>query len=223
MASCIAVDTDEPVVSFTFDDGPDPAYTPLVLDALRERRARATFFLVGEAALAHPDLVRDIVDRGHELALHGHTHDAMPSLPVRRRAASLASGRRAVATAGGRPPRWFRAPYGEQTPGTVVAARLLGMRPVMWSAYAAEWEDRPLSSCVEHAAAALTPGAILLLHDGTGAPDEEPARRPDEVVALLEALLDVAADRGFEVVPVGELVRRGRPRRRFWFRKWRVA
>ncbi|MCL6548927.1 MAG: polysaccharide deacetylase family protein, partial [Alicyclobacillus sp.] len=65
---------DERVVALTFDDGPDPRYTPLFLDVLRSARVRATFFLVGERALSHPDLVRRMAEEGHEVASHSFRH-----------------------------------------------------------------------------------------------------------------------------------------------------
>jgi peptidoglycan-N-acetylglucosamine deacetylase len=216
------VETGDAVVAFTFDDGPDPAYTPGVLRALGAHEAKATFFVLGECAAAHPDLVQRAVAEGHEIALHGRSHRAMPQLTPAGRLSSLVQGRRQVARAAGRRPDWFRAPYGQQTGDVVVASRLLGMRPVMWSAYACEWEDRSLDSCIQHAAAALHQGSILLLHDGRGGDSDRPRRDPDEIVSLVEALLTVASERHLQVVSVGELLARGRPRQRFWFRSWKI-
>ena len=220
--SYVGVDTEEPVVAFTFDDGPDPAYTPAILDALRASGAGATFFVLGESATRHPDLVRRLVDEGHEVAFHGLSHDALIELSPLRRWSSLLEGRRAVTRAAGAAPTWFRPPYGTQTIDTVVASRLLRMRPVMWSAYAAEWEDRPLHECVARAADALVPGGILLLHDGAGGASDRPSRAPAEILELVDALLVAARERALRVVTVGELVAHGQPRRRFWFRTWKV-
>jgi peptidoglycan-N-acetylglucosamine deacetylase len=217
----VSVETADPVVAFTFDDGPDPECTPQVLDTLRSRGATATFFVLGEAARRSPELVRRAVAEGHEIGLHGQSHRPMTEIPVTERARSVVDGRRETARAAGRRADWFRAPYGKQTLDTVLLSRLLGMRPVMWSAYAREWEDHPIDWCADHAADAMSAGAILLLHDGAAGTTGR-SREPDAIVALLESLLTVAEERGLGVVTVGELVRRGRPRRRLWFRDWKV-
>lgn len=209
------------MLAFTFDDGPDPECTPAILDLLRERRARATFFVLGDATERAPALVQRAVSEGHELGVHGYDHRAMTDLPVRARIASVVRGRGAVTRAVGQRARWFRAPYGKQTVAVAAVARGLGMRSVMWDAYAREWEDHPIEWCAEHAAAAMIPGSIVLLHDGAGGQSGR-TRPSDEVVILVRSLLAVAEDRGLAVVPVGELLRHGRPRRRLWFRHWKV-
>lgn len=210
-------------MSFTFDDGPDPACTAAVLDALRDAGATATFFVLGEAARRHPDLVRRAVSEGHEIALHGESHRALLELSPPGRVRAVLVGRRSVRAVTGTSPRWFRAPYGKQTAGTVLAGRLLGMRSVMWSTYAREWEDHSVDACVGYASAGLGPGSVVLLHDGhEGAEAERGGRSAEEVVAILRGLLDVAEARGLRVVSVGELLRGRRPRRRVWLRSWRV-
>jgi peptidoglycan/xylan/chitin deacetylase (PgdA/CDA1 family) len=220
--SVVAATTTEPFVAFTFDDGPDPDRTPVILDVLARRQARATFFVLGERVTAHPALVRRTVAEGHEIALHAGTHTTLPDLPAIGQIRDLVAGRRAVVAATGRPPRLFRAPYGLQTRATVSIARALRMRPVMWSSYAAEWSDQPVAACVDQAAAPLTAGAIVLLHDGAASRTGRDRRPVAEVAEILDALLDIAAARGLRSIPVGELLRRGQPDRRPWFRSWRV-
>jgi peptidoglycan/xylan/chitin deacetylase (PgdA/CDA1 family) len=221
-ASVVAATTTEPLVSFTFDDGPDPAGTPVVLDVLARRRARATFFVLGERVDANPALARQVVSEGHEVALHAGSHATLPDLSALAQTRNLVAGRRAVTAAVGRPPRHFRAPYGLQTRATVSIARALRMRPVMWSTYASEWGEQPVTACVDQAAAHLTAGAIVLLHDGAAGRSGRDRRPVAEVAEILDALLEIAATRGLTSVPVGELLRRGQPERRSWFRSWRV-
>lgn len=221
LRSTVAVDTDRPLVSFTFDDGPDEVRTPQVLEVLRAHGARATFFVLGRRAAAAPALLRLVAAEGHEIGLHGDDHTTLADLGAHRQALALWRGRRAVASAAGRPPALFRAPYGLQTPTTVALARSLRLRPVMWSAHAAEWDGRPVPDCVREASPGLVPGGIVLLHDGHAG--RRPARDLVDVLALLEALLVLAEARGLTVVPVGELLASGRPRSQAWFRSWRVS
>jgi peptidoglycan/xylan/chitin deacetylase (PgdA/CDA1 family) len=221
-ASVVATTTTEPLVAFTFDDGPDPDGTPVVLDLLARHRARATFFVLGERVDAHPALVRRAGAEGHEIALHAGSHATLPDLSAIEQARNLLAGRRAVTMATGQAPRHFRAPYGLQTRTTVSIARLLRMRPVMWSSYAAEWGEQPVAACIHQAAEHLGPGAIVLLHDGAAGRSGRARRPTGEVAEILDGLLAITEARGLTSVPVGELLRRGQPERRWWFRSWRV-
>ena len=223
LESYVGVETSDPVIALTFDDGPDPERTPVVLDALRAAGAVATFFVLGDAAQRHPSLVARAVAEGHEIALHSASHLAMPELSPTGRFRALRAGRRAVRDLTGAAPRWFRAPYGRQTVDTVVLSRVLGMRPVMWSAYAREWEALPIDDCLAFVAPAVRPGAIVLLHDGSaGEGAEEAARTVDDVVALLRGVLALTADRGLRTVTVRELLEGRAARTRVWLRSWRV-
>jgi peptidoglycan/xylan/chitin deacetylase (PgdA/CDA1 family) len=221
VGSVVGVDTSDPVVAFTFDDGPDETCTPTIVDVLGEAGAHATFFALADAARRSPALVERVLAEGHEIGLHSLSHRAMTDLSPWSRASALTRGRRELASAGRARPEWFRAPYGKQTVGTALFARALGMRPVMWSAYAREWEEHPIGWCVEHAAASMGPGSIVLLHDGA-AGGRGRTRPVEEVIELVTSLLRIARERGLEVVSVGELMEHGGPLRRLWFRHWRV-
>ncbi|MEV5987847.1 polysaccharide deacetylase family protein [Streptomyces sp. NPDC052051] len=153
-------------VALTFDDGPDPTSTPRFLDALDGLGVRATFFLLGESVARHPALAREIAERGHELAVHGWTHDR-PWLPApARETADLARAVDAVGRAGGRPPRWYRPPYGILTSSRWAAARRVGVRPVLWTAWGRDWTAEATPASVRTAVGArLRGGGTLLLHD----------------------------------------------------------
>lgn len=121
-------------VALTFDDGPDPASTPRFLDTLDGLGVRATFFVLGENALRHPALTRELVRRGHELAVHGWTHDRPWWPSPARDTRELLRAVRVVDEVSGRAPRWYRPPYGILTSGRWAAARRAGLRPVLWTA-----------------------------------------------------------------------------------------
>jgi peptidoglycan/xylan/chitin deacetylase (PgdA/CDA1 family) len=189
-------------VALTFDDGPDPASTPLFLDALDELLVRATFFVLGESVVRHPELVRETARRGHELAVHGWTHDR-PWLPAPvRDAREVARAAEAVAGVTGRRPLWYRPPYGILTSGRWAAARRAGLRPVLWSAWGRDWTaDATPDSVRGTVEADLRGGGTVLLHDS------DRTAAPDCWKATLAALPDLVTDcrrAGLTVGPLGD-------------------
>ncbi|QJS08567.1 polysaccharide deacetylase family protein [Streptomyces argyrophyllae] len=153
-------------IALTFDDGPDPASTPRFLEALDELGARATFFVLGEQAVRHPALVRETVRRGHELGVHGWTHDRPWRPAFARDAEEVARTVRAVHDLTGHRPRWYRPPYGILTTSRWLAARRAGLRTVLWSAWGRDWTaDATAASVRARVAADLRGGGTVLLHD----------------------------------------------------------
>ncbi|PPS87230.1 polysaccharide deacetylase family protein [Streptomyces sp. MH60] len=189
-------------VALTFDDGPDPVSTPRFLDVLDELGVRATFFVLGENVARHPAPARELVRRGHELAVHGWTHDRpwWPS-PVRD-ARELRRAVRVVAEVAGGVPRWYRPPYGILTSGRWAAARRAGLRPVLWTAWGKDWRhDATPASVRATVAADLRGGGTILLHD------TDHASAPGSWRAALGALPGIVRDcreAGLTVGPLGE-------------------
>ncbi|MBT3163844.1 polysaccharide deacetylase family protein [Streptomyces sp. Vc74B-19] len=153
-------------IALTFDDGPDPVSTPRFLDALDALGARATFFVLGDAVVRHPAVVRETVRRGHEVAVHGWSHDR-PWLPTP--AGDVLALRRAadaVRDVTGSSPLWYRPPYGILTSGRWAAARAAGLRPVLWSAWGRDWTARATPASVYGTVEAdVRGGGTVLLHD----------------------------------------------------------
>jgi peptidoglycan/xylan/chitin deacetylase (PgdA/CDA1 family) len=191
-----------PAVALTFDDGPDPRTTPNVLDRLDELGLRATFFCLGERAAAHPELVRDELRRGHQVETHGHRHAHHFARPPGWVRADLD---RAVATMAGlgARPRWFRPPYGQATGPTLVEARRHAVAPVLWSAWGREWDAPDAVAVARRVAAALRPGAIVLLHD---ADVDSPPGSWRRGLDALGPIADAVAARGLRAVTLDELV-----------------
>ncbi|MET7325601.1 polysaccharide deacetylase family protein [Streptomyces sp. NPDC005549] len=196
-------------VALTFDDGPDPVSTPRFLDVLDGLGVRATFFVLGENVARHPAQARELVRRGHELAVHGWTHDRpwWPS-PVRD-TRDLRRAVRVVAEVAGSAPRWYRPPYGILTSGRWAAARRAGLRPVLWTAWGKDWRhDATPTSVRATVAADLRGGGTILLHD------TDHASAPGSWRAALGALPDIVRDcreAGLTVGPLGEHGTRGAP------------
>jgi len=170
----------------TFDDGPDPEGTPAVLDALDAIGARATFFMLGEQLMRHQDVGREVVARGHEVALHGFTHQHHEKLTPQQSRDDMARGLGAVEAATGRRPRFYRPPYGRFTDASYDACRKLRLEPVYWSAWGIDWEPIPAERIADVAGRDLADGVILLLHDSARYADRDSAAPTAEALALLE-------------------------------------
>jgi peptidoglycan-N-acetylglucosamine deacetylase len=193
-------------VALTFDDGPDPSTTPQVLELLAEHGARATFFVIGEKARRHPDLVRRIRDQGHEVGTHGFRHDWRAILTPARALAQVQQGIDSVLKALGTPPRYFRPPYGVTTPGLAVALGQGALTVVGWSLRTHDGSGRgdPLERA-QWTARTAQPGDIILMHDAP----EVPGGRMPLGPAMLPMVLEGLHDRGFVSVVLSDLL--GKP------------
>jgi peptidoglycan-N-acetylglucosamine deacetylase len=189
-------------VALTFDDGPDPASTPQFTAVLAAHGVRATFFLLGSMVERSPGLAAELAAAGHEIAIHGWDHRY---LPARTAAATRSDLRRAVdliERVTGRPPRYFRPPYGVLSGPALLITRELGLTPVLWGAWGREWTPGATADSVFSTLARdLAGGVTVLLHDsGCMSP-------PGSWQAGLGALPLLLADcesRGLRVGPVGE-------------------
>lgn len=149
----------------TFDDGPDPACTPAVLDALAAAGARATFFALGVHALESPELIRRMVAEGHEVALHGMTHRRHDALSAEEAKRELGDGAAAIERVSGSRPRWYRPPFGSSSPTLARLCEELDLGLAYWSSWGQDWEDSSPARIAALVERDLEPGAIILLHD----------------------------------------------------------
>jgi peptidoglycan/xylan/chitin deacetylase (PgdA/CDA1 family) len=192
-----------PRVALTFDDGPDPATTPLVLDRLDELGITATFFLLGSRVEAAPELVSEIAGRGHEIGVHGHRHDHHFVRTPRWVLDDLDAALEALASCGGRYPRWYRPPYGQTTGGTMLAARQRALPLVLWSAWGREWVAPSAEDVARRVTRGLEPGAIVLLHDSDVL---SPPGTTDRVLAALPPIAEELDRRDLKAVTLSTLV-----------------
>ncbi|MEU8244691.1 polysaccharide deacetylase family protein [Nonomuraea sp. NPDC048916] len=160
-------------VALTFDDGPDPRSTPRFLDELGRLGCRATFFVLGEMLERHPELGRRIVAEGHEVGVHGWRH--VNALITRPGGVASEMGRAAdlVQAVTGVRPAWYRPPYGVLSAEALAAARLRGLRPVLWTVWGRDWTaSASPASVLVTLLPGLRGGATVLLHDSdhTSAP-----------------------------------------------------
>ncbi len=157
-------------VALTFDDGPDPRWTPEVLGQLREHRVKATFCVIGTMAERFPHLVRDIVADGHTLCNHSWAHDL--GLGKRQYSSILDDMRRTndaiLAAAPGARVSYFRHPGGAWSDAAVAAARSLGMTCLHWTVDPKDWLRPGARAIAGDINQSTIPGAIVLMHDGGG-------------------------------------------------------
>lgn len=189
-------------VCLTFDDGPDPEYTPRLLDLLASSGCSATFFLLGESARRYPELVRRIATEGHSLGNHTFSH------PVPRRgrdtedAWQVHHNQRILEDLAGRKLRWFRPPFGRLTPGLTQEATRLGLTTVLWSRSAIDWGPLGTRRGIARRLNRARAQDILLLHD---APRRH--NRPDRMLAVLPDFLSRLQDRNIAAIGLDEYYR----------------
>jgi peptidoglycan/xylan/chitin deacetylase (PgdA/CDA1 family) len=210
-----AVATDKPVLALTFDDGPHHEYTPALLEILAKYRARGTFFMIGELAAQHPDVVRAAAQAGHAVANHSWSHLSFPLMTARERYDQLRRCEEALAPYG---EKLFRPPYCHQTARSRWHTLRSGYDVVGFNAHAEDWLSRPPAWMYERLVCQARPGAIVILHDNiyrSVLPAAQHDRKP--MLAALDHALEQLQER-FSFVTVPELLRMGRPVREHWYR-----
>jgi peptidoglycan-N-acetylglucosamine deacetylase len=208
-----SVATSEPMVALTFDDGPDPRWTPLVLDVLDAHRAKATFFVVGSSVEAHPDVVRRIHGSGHALGNHTHTHRSLPLVSGAERLRELRACAAALAPYP-QPRRLFRPPHLDQDLRSRFDTWRLGYDVIACSHHARDWEDRGRDEMARTLVEGAEAGDVVMLHDALH------DRRDLPRTAMIEALEILLRERGdLRFVTVPELLQAGRARREIFLRR----
>jgi len=188
-------------VALTFDDGPDPDTTPLLLDLLARHQVRATFFVTGVRAKRHPELIHAILDRGHDLANHSLSHSPFLMLKGRDTLRHEIAAAQEILKCFGVTPLAFRPPVG------ITSSRLWrvlleqGMFCVNFSCRAGDMGNRRITSLARRLLAKARPRDIILLHDVT-----PPHGNPAQLMAEIDALVTGLKERALEIVPLPELI-----------------
>ena len=181
----------EGTVHLSFDDGPDRDWTPRVLDVLAEAGMRATFFVVGQAVRATPELLRRIAAEGHEIGNHSYGHRHPWTLSEAAARDEVRGGAAAIEDALGRVPRVFRPPHGRLRRCMLDEAERGGQRTVLWSLSAIDWGPLGHASRIEARLRAARSGDIVLMHDGRCRHNH-----PDELLRVLPRALTEIKERG---------------------------
>jgi peptidoglycan-N-acetylglucosamine deacetylase len=188
-------------LALTFDDGPNPAWTPRLLDILGTHGVHATFFLVGKYAQAEPELTRRIVEAGHLIGNHSWSHPNLALARSTRVEEELRTTRDMLQQITGRPVRFFRPPFGARRPRVFSTALELGMMPVLWNAMTDDWKEPSADRIAGRIAKridrleSLYWATNIVLHDG--------------------GHLRLGVDRGPSVAAAGQIVARYKHTHRF--------
>lgn len=191
---------DQTGVALTIDDGPHPVATPRFLDVLAKQNVHATFFLLGQELVKHPQLGKEIVAAGHEIAVHGWTHRMLLLRGPLGTRQDIRRSYEYIAEVTSVTPRWYRPPYGVLTTAAALTARGLGMTPVLWTSWGRDWEQRANPDFVHRTVVKnLRGGGTILLHDSdcTSVPGSWAA-----TLGALPRILGECDHRGLKVGPL---------------------
>lgn len=200
-AGCVRKGPRAPRVALTFDDGPDPVWTPRVLHVLAAWGAPGSFFVVGERAARAPDIVRAIAAAGHDLGNHGWSHRSLWLCGPKRTADEIGRTHAFLADLTGRAPRDFRPPWGMVNAAMFPVLRRHRLRCVLWSVQPEGLRPVDAVSQVDRVLARAHPGAIVDLHDAEGTP-----RAPERLLAALPEMIDGLRRAGYELTTVRGLL-----------------
>lgn len=194
------VKTEQKVIALTFDDGPNPAYTPQILDLLKQYNARCTFFLVGQRVKKFPQIARRIVAEGHEAGNHTFSHPYLHRSGAERIKDEIAKGGETIYAATGQKPKLFRSPGGYYNDKIVHESKSAGYKMIMWSWHqdTRDWSDPGVKKIVGKVLRNARKGDIVLFHDHGG------DRR--QTINALKEILPELQKRGFQFVTVSELL-----------------
>jgi len=185
--------TQEKAIALTFDDGPDPIDTPAILDILKEKNVRATFFVLGQAAQDNPDLLKRIVIEGHEIGNHSFNHDYQQ----RRLVEEIKKTDQVVFASTGVHTYFYRPPGGFLSKLQLETVKKNGHIVALWSVDSKDWRNPGVKLIVDNVIKTVFPGAIILMHDG--------GYQRTQTVKALGPIIDALRARGYRLATLSEL------------------
>jgi peptidoglycan/xylan/chitin deacetylase (PgdA/CDA1 family) len=207
-----SVSTSHPVVALTFDDGPHPQFTPMMLEILRRHQARATFFMLGMCAQKYPEIVENVAHDGHAIGNHSWDHPPFPLISRGERRRQIRSCEHALGPHG---LRIFRPPFGYQNLITRIDAFLLGYQVIAWDVTATDWLDHDANLIADRVARQTKSGSIIVFHDALSCFLDERYESRKQTVEAVNLLLRRLREH-FQFVTIPELLQHGEPNRVNW-------
>ena len=191
----------EKKIALTFDDGPDSVYTPQILDILREKGVKATFFVLGEQVKSFPELTKRMVSDGHTIANHTWNHPKLSKITTSQLVQEVESTTSQIEEVTGIKTDLFRPPYGDYTAGDIRMLQKLGYRSIMWSVDTVDWSGNTEEEILTIVHQNKSPGGIVLQHNFNASNG-----RLDGTVQALPKIIDQLRDEGYEFVTVDTLL-----------------
>jgi peptidoglycan/xylan/chitin deacetylase (PgdA/CDA1 family) len=207
-----SVSTNEPLAALTFDDGPNPEFTPRVLAALERFQAAATFFMIGKAARHYPQLVESVARGGHAVGNHSWDHPSFPRINTRGRYEQIRACEKALSPFG---QKLFRPPFGHQSLASHLTARCLGYQVIAWDVVAMDWLDKDAEWMAARVERQIQPGSIILFHDSLYPVLHRRFEDRGPTIRAVELLLGRLA-KDFRFVTIPQLLAQGQPRTENW-------
>lgn len=190
--------TKEKVVALTFDDGPDVPYTQQILDVLDKYHVKATFFVIGSCAKAHPELLKQIIAKGHDIGNHSWNHEFMKHWSVEKVKKGIIDTDAVIKKAGYQKDIPFRGPFGINTDNMANALQQLNKKHVLFDFLPQDWTKISSDQIVHNVMVRMRPGLIITLHDG--------GKRRQQTVIATEKLIKQLQSEGYQFKKVSELV-----------------
>lgn len=187
-------------VALTFDDGPDAIVTPKILDILKENDIKATFFILGDRAAAHPETVRRIVEEGHAIGNHSWSHPNFEQISMGQAMKQVNDTQDMLNDIIGYRPSLFRPPYGALDEDKVEAVQNMDLAVVNWSVDTMDWSGLPAQDIMQRIHSQLKPGGIILQHTANG------KNHLANTIEALKLLIPDLRDQGYSFVTVPELL-----------------
>jgi peptidoglycan/xylan/chitin deacetylase (PgdA/CDA1 family) len=187
------VQTQEKVAALTFDDGPDPLFTGTILDILKTKDVKATFFILGQNAKDNPALFKRIVNEGHEIGNHGYSHSYIPGKLLDE----LIRTDELIYQLVKQHPLYYRPPGGILSKSLVQEVKNRGKILTLWSIDSKDWQNPGPGKIVENVVKNISPGSIILLHDG--------GEKREQTIMALENIIERLRQQGYLFVTLSEL------------------
>jgi len=187
-------------ICLTFDDGPDPIYTPKILEVLENHNAKATFFVLGEAVEQFPGLVYEILKAGHGIGNHTYSHSHPWMMSPLRAQQEVSKTNSIIKSITGITPRWFRPPFGRLRAAMRRQAHLEGMTTVLWSRSVIDWGMLGTKAGIARRLETIEPGDIVLMHDG-----KREANNPEFTIECLPTFLQSLGEKALVACTLDEV------------------
>ncbi|PWI56949.1 polysaccharide deacetylase family protein [Sulfoacidibacillus thermotolerans] len=189
-------------IALTFDDGPDNLYTPKILAILKEKKVRATFFVLGLHVRKYPIITRQIARAGHVLGNHSYDHPNLTRINQEQLLWEVKATEREILRLTGKRTRYLRPPYGDLDPTVLKSLGNMGYHVVNWSVDSNDWRSLTKAQVLANVLPHVQPGAIILQHSAAGGPQENLTG----TVEALPVIIDTLRAKGYQFVTIPELL-----------------